>query len=65
MKAKDIKQLATDELITKVAESKESLKKLKFAHAISPIENPSQIRVIKKEIAQLLTEKSARTNSNK
>jgi len=35
---------------------------LKFAHAISPIENPLRIRASRKEIAKLLTELSAKTN---
>jgi large subunit ribosomal protein L29 len=65
MKAKDIKQLTADELTSKVTAEKESLKKMKFAHAISPIENPMQIRVSRKEVARLLTEKNSRVNSNK
>lgn len=65
MKAKDIKQLNIEEISSKVVTEKESLKKMKFAHAISPIENPMQIRVARKEIARLLTEKNNKAKSSK
>lgn len=60
MKGKDIKQLATAELKEKVAFEKDSLRKMKFAHAISPIENPMQIRATRKLIAKLETEYTTR-----
>ncbi len=40
----------------KLAEDNLRLKKLKFAHAISPVENPSSIRLLRKDIARLKTE---------
>ena len=44
----------------KLREKKEALGKLKFAHAISPIENPMKIRESKKVIARLQTELKAK-----
>ncbi|MFN3402928.1 MAG: 50S ribosomal protein L29 [Cytophagaceae bacterium] len=63
MKNSDIKSLSVEELKDKIASEQEALSKLKFAHAISPIENPSKIRQTKKSIARLKTELSAKTNA--
>lgn len=60
MKYSDIKALTEQELAEKIATESESIDKLKFANAISPIENPMQIRVSRKLIARLNTELSAR-----
>ncbi len=55
MKNSEIRALTVDELNSKIHGEKESLQKLKFAHAVSPIENPMKIREAKKLIARLLT----------
>ncbi len=55
MKNSELKTLTTDELKQKLEAEKESLTKLKFAHAISPIENPMKIRETKKLIARIAT----------
>ncbi|MBC7890869.1 MAG: 50S ribosomal protein L29 [Sphingobacteriaceae bacterium] len=60
MKNKEIKSLNVDELQQQVAQEREALDRLKFAHAISPIENPMRIRTSRKQIARLMTEISAR-----
>jgi len=44
------------DLKAKLEEDKQRLKKLEFAHAISPLENPMTIRGLRKEIARLQTE---------
>ncbi len=48
MKNSELKSLTLDELKQKLEAEKESLTKLKFAHAISPIENPMKIKETKK-----------------
>jgi large subunit ribosomal protein L29 len=60
MKNSEIKALSADEIKQKLAIEKEALGKLKFAHAISPIENPMKIRESKKVIARLQTELKAK-----
>ncbi len=60
MKNKEIKTLSVDDLQQQVAQEREALDRLKFAHAISPIENPMRIRTSRKQIARLMTEISAR-----
>lgn len=44
------------DLKARLAEDKQRLKKLEFAHAISPLENPMSIRGLRREIARLETE---------
>jgi large subunit ribosomal protein L29 len=61
MKQTEIKSLSLDDLKEKITGEEESLQKLKFAHAISPIENPMKIRHTKKLIARLKTELTAKS----
>jgi len=56
MKSAEIRKLKVEEIKEKIRGEKESLQKMKFAHAISPIENPMKIRETKKLIARLYTE---------
>ncbi|WP_138480886.1 50S ribosomal protein L29 [Dyadobacter bucti] len=62
MTSKELKDLSQDQLKQQIAQERERLLRLKFAHAISPIENPLRIRASRKEIARLLTELSAKSN---
>ena len=55
MKNSELKSLTLDELKQKLDAEKESLTKLKFAHAISPIENPMKIKETRKLIARIKT----------
>ncbi len=56
MKQADIKNLSAGDIQAKLAELKAQYSKLKLAHKISPIENPIQIRDLRKSIARLNTE---------
>ncbi|GAB4256710.1 MAG: 50S ribosomal protein L29 [Vicingaceae bacterium] len=56
MKQEDIKGLSTSDLLEKLAEQEEVLMKLKLNHAIAPLENPLQIRTVRKLIARIHTE---------
>ena len=60
MKNADIRNLADAELKTAIADNQNALVRLKFSHAISAIENPSSIRVLRRLIARLKTEQRAR-----
>ncbi len=60
MKNSEILELATEELVAKISEERANLTKLKFAHAVSAIENPSRITKVRKEIARLNTELTKR-----
>lgn len=56
MKKADIKNLSAGDIQAQLTEVKAQYSKLKLAHAISPIENPIQIRDLRKTIARLNTE---------
>ncbi len=56
MKNSEILELSLDELSARLTEEKSILTKLKFAHTVSAIENPSRIAKIKKDVARLNTE---------
>jgi large subunit ribosomal protein L29 len=53
---KSIKDLNLTDLKAKISEDQLRLKKLEFAHAISPLENPMNIRGLRRDIARLQTE---------
>ena len=50
-----LKGLSEADLKAKIAEDELRLKKLSFAHAISPLENPQSIRSLRRDIARLKT----------
>lgn len=56
MKQSEIKELSAVELQDRLTEEKLSLTKMKMGHSISPMENPLQIRSVRKTVARLLTE---------
>ncbi|TAE40483.1 MAG: 50S ribosomal protein L29 [Runella slithyformis] len=60
MKSKEVKALNVEQLQQTLAEERERLLKLKFAHAVSPIENPMRIRNTRRLIARILTEITAK-----
>lgn len=53
---KSIHGMNEQDLQARLEEDKQRLKKLEFAHAISPLENPMTIRSLRKDIARLKTE---------
>ena len=50
-----LKGLNEADLKAKIAEDELRMKKLSFAHAISPLENPQNIRSLRRDIARLKT----------
>ena len=52
----NLKDLTVSDLQAKIQEDQLRLKKLEFAHAISPLENPMNIRGLRRDIARLQTE---------
>jgi large subunit ribosomal protein L29 len=53
---KSIQGLSEQDLHARIQEDELRLKKLEFAHAISPLENPMSIRNLRREVARLKTE---------
>lgn len=57
---KDLQGLDDAALATRIKAEKEQLQKATFAHAVTAIENPLSLRIQRRNIARLLTEKNAR-----
>lgn len=55
MKAAEIRELSTKEIQEKIQTEQEALTKMKLNHAITPLDNPNQIREAKKTVARLKT----------
>ncbi|TAE48003.1 MAG: 50S ribosomal protein L29 [Bacteroidetes bacterium] len=55
MKVKEIRELTTPEIVARITEDEDKLLRLRLNHAVSAIENPTQIRETRKLIARLNT----------
>ena len=55
MKVTELRELATEELTTKLAENKQELFNLRFQNAINQLDNPKKIAEVKKTIARIKT----------
>jgi large subunit ribosomal protein L29 len=64
MKTSEIKELNNQEIIERLDAQKEQLVRLKLNHAISPLDNPLQIKVVRRTIARLATELRQRDINN-
>jgi large subunit ribosomal protein L29 len=53
---KSIQGLSEQDLQARIQEDELRLKKLEFAHALTPLENPMSIRNLRRELARLKTE---------
>jgi len=58
---KSLAGLNESDIKSKISEDEQRLKKMQFAHAITPLENPMTIRTLRKDIARLKTELKKRT----
>ena len=55
MKAKEIREMSSEELNKKLGELKNELFNLRFQHAINQLDNPHRINDVKKDIARVMT----------
>lgn len=55
MKAREIKEMTPAELAERIEAEKANLNKLKVNHAVSPIENPQNIKTARRDIARMMT----------
>jgi large subunit ribosomal protein L29 len=53
---KSITGLSQEELVVRIKQDEMRIKKLQFAHALSPVENPQTIRTLRRDIARLKTQ---------
>ena len=55
MKAKEFRDMTSDELTAKLKELKNELFNLRFQHAINQLDNPHKIQDVKRDIARVMT----------
>jgi large subunit ribosomal protein L29 len=53
---KSLASLSDADIKAKIGEDEMRLKKMQFAHAITPLENPMSIRSLRRDISRLKTE---------
>ena len=55
MTTAEIKEMSVQDLQERVASEKARLATMKVQHAVSPVENPSEIKKTRRDIARMLT----------
>ena len=55
MKTAEIKEMSVQDLQERIAAEKAKLASMKVQHAVSPVENPSNIKKTRRDIARMLT----------
>ena len=55
MKVTELRELATEELTSKLNDCKQELFNLRFQHAINQLDNPKKLQEVKKTIARIKT----------
>ncbi len=63
MKAQVLTDMPLNELNDLLTTERERLVKMKMSHAVSPLENPMQIKFSRRIIARIMTELSRRNRS--
>ena len=56
MKIKEVREIETQELAAKIGEEVAKYNQMKLNHAIAPLENPSEIKATRRNIARMKTE---------
>ena len=60
MKQQEITKLSVEDVKKRITDFSEQLVKMKLSHKVAPMENPIQIRHVRRSIARLNTELSKR-----
>lgn len=55
MKIKEVNELETKELVEKLENAQAALNTMMLNHTVSPLENPSQIKAARRDIARMKT----------
>jgi large subunit ribosomal protein L29 len=56
MNQSEVLKLSNEELKNQLVEKKTKYNELKMVHAVSPLENPIQIKSLRRSIARIITE---------
>ena len=65
MKVQVLTEMPENELQDLLVSEREKLTRMKMSHAVSPLENPLQLKFTRKAIARVMTEISKRRNTLK
>ena len=65
MKIAEIKEMTTNDLVERVEAETANDKQMVSKHSISPLENPAQIKQLRRTIARMKTELRQRELNNK
>ena len=60
MKIAEIRELKTEELVERIAQATAALNQMEITNAITPLENPAQIKQNRRTIARMKTELRSR-----
>jgi large subunit ribosomal protein L29 len=60
MKQQEITSMSVQDIKDQISNSTDRLEKMRLAHKVSPMENPLQIRTLRRMIARLKTELTKR-----
>ncbi len=63
MKARELRDLSDEELVRRLAESRENLFNLRFQMATGALDSTSRLSLAKRDIARILTVQAERKNS--
>ena len=63
MRAKELRELSDEELVKRLAESREELFNLRFQAATGALENSARLGLAKRDIARILTIQAQRANT--
>jgi large subunit ribosomal protein L29 len=64
MKASEIREMTTKEILEKLEQHRTDLSKMRLNHAISSIEHPAKLRKSRKDIARMLTVLTQKKNKS-
>jgi large subunit ribosomal protein L29 len=63
LRARELRELSDEELVRRLAESRENLFNLRFQMATGALENSARIGLAKRDIARILTIQAERVNT--
>jgi large subunit ribosomal protein L29 len=55
MKANEVREMSSKDILERIVTEKEDLGKMKINHAVSPLDNPMLIKKSRRNVARLLT----------
>ena len=65
MKIKEVRELETKDLVERIEAEVAKYNQMKLNHAISPLENPSQIKAARRDIARMKSEGNKKFKKDK